>query len=84
MSDRDYLYISCRRYGEIIKVERQKAGFSQRDLSKFSGVAQQTISVVENGKMMPSLKLLDSIGCALDVNFVLVCSNPTRQNSCSI
>lgn len=54
--------------------ERQKAGLSQQELSRITGITQADISKIENGKGNPSLntlrKLARGLGKNLQIQFV--------------
>ena len=39
----------ARKFGALLKIERRKAGISQREVAKKSGITQTTISHLENG-----------------------------------
>ena len=54
--------------------ERQKAGLSQQELSRLTGITQADISKIENGKGNPSVstlrKLARGLGKHLQIQFV--------------
>ena len=54
--------------------ERQKAGLSQQELSRKTGITQADISKIENGKGNPSIhtlqKLAKGLGKRLQIQFV--------------
>lgn len=56
-------------FGARLKALRVDRGFSQRELAKKSGIANTTISLIEKGKMSPSLssikKILDGLSVTL-------------------
>jgi transcriptional regulator with XRE-family HTH domain len=47
--------------GRRIKNERQKYGLSLNDLAKATGLSASFLSLLENGKAAPSLKVLDKL-----------------------
>src|SRR6266545_2894496 len=51
---------------ELIVVAREARGFTQEMLSEAIGVAQGTLSKVENGQMPAAPELVEKIGGALD------------------
>ncbi len=55
-----------------IKVAREAASLSQRELSALSGVTQAHISQIESGKLNPGVATIVDIGRALDMEVVLV------------
>jgi transcriptional regulator with XRE-family HTH domain len=52
--------------GEQIRQKREALGWSQRELSRRSGVAQGTISTIESGKPVKSKLLLPRLLAALE------------------
>lgn len=60
--------------GQSIAESREKAGMSQRDLSKSSGVMQAEICKIEQGKGNPTLstlqKISKSLGCSITSLFI--------------
>ncbi len=44
---------------------RKKAGYTQKELSERSGIAQSDISKLENGNANPSIKTLQKLATAL-------------------
>jgi len=59
------------RSGELLRDTRHRAGLSQRELARRSGVAATLISAYENGRRVPSgdalLRLLDAAGATVEV-----------------
>lgn len=57
-------------FGEKLRQEREKRGWSLSDLSKRSGVAMQSISRYESGRAFPNLMsalgLADALEMSLD------------------
>ncbi len=51
---------------------KDRKGISQRELSRLSGVAQKTISRIENGIDVPTLETLGKLANALGMSIVLV------------
>ena len=56
--------------GKKIKSMRQSKNISQIDLSKNAGIAQSTLSYLENGKKTPQFETLWAICKALDVTIL--------------
>lgn len=59
-----------RNYGIEIKYQRESNGYSQRELSKLTGIKQQNISRWENNQAIPSIEnceiLADFYGITID------------------
>src|ERR1700709_877394 len=59
------------RSGALLRTTRERAGLSQRELARRSGVAPTLISAYENGRRTPSgdalLRLLDAAGASVEV-----------------
>jgi len=53
----------------LLKMARRRAGVTQRELSRRSGVPQPTISRIESGRMEPTYQLLDRLlrACGMEV-----------------
>ncbi len=51
----------------LVKTLRQAHGWSQRDLAQRAGCSGPHISAIENGKTLPSLRMLHRLAQALDV-----------------
>ncbi len=47
--------------GQHLRSQRKKRGLSQRELARRSGVANATISLIENDKLNPTVSLLKKI-----------------------
>ena len=47
--------------GERLRRVRQRHGLSQRELAKEAGVANATISLIENGKLNPTVSMLKKV-----------------------
>lgn len=56
------------RVGEIVKSYRKKAGLTQKELAKRSGLAQGYISNLESGKYNICLKQLERVFRAMDAS----------------
>jgi transcriptional regulator with XRE-family HTH domain len=54
--------------GEHMKQARKRAGFSQRDLSKASGIHQQTINSLENGYVQGNISTIEMLADALGIS----------------
>ena len=52
-------------FGDRLKAERKRKKFSQIELSKKSGVSQQTISAIESGRNSPSEQTILMLAAAL-------------------
>jgi transcriptional regulator with XRE-family HTH domain len=59
------------RSGELLRDVRSRAGLSQNELARRSGVAATLISTYENGRRVPSgdalIKLVEACGGSIDV-----------------
>jgi len=53
------------RLGNVLRDEREAAGYSQRALASAAGCSYAMISLVETGKRTPSLELLAEIAPVL-------------------
>lgn len=66
--------------GPRLRDVRQRAGLSQRALAKRSGISNATISLIESGKLNPSVavlkRILDGIGMDLAAFFAMEASAP--------
>lgn len=49
-----------------LKIKRIEKGFTQRELSKMTGIRENMISCYENGIYYPRKKVLDKLAEALD------------------
>ena len=56
----------------LLKMARRRAGVTQRELSRRSGVPQPTISRIESGRMSPTYELLDRLVASCGVELVSV------------
>jgi len=56
---------------ETIKLRRIKLGLTQQELSELSGVSQQLISQIENGKAQPSLRTITKLAEVLKLDIDL-------------
>ena len=57
-------------YGIRIKEIREQVGMTQLELSEKSGISQEHISRIENGKFTPNVKTADRIAGALGVTLM--------------
>ncbi|MGH2810631.1 MAG: helix-turn-helix domain-containing protein, partial [Actinomycetota bacterium] len=48
-------------FGKVLRESRRKAGLSQRQLARLSGVAQPAIARLESGRAVPRVDLLDRL-----------------------
>lgn len=55
------------RFGESIKIERLRAGLSQRELATASGVHKNFIGLIERGQKAPTLITINRICSALGI-----------------
>jgi transcriptional regulator with XRE-family HTH domain len=51
----------CIRFGERLRKLREKQNWSQEDLAAKSGIAQNFISKLENGKKEPCLRTIETL-----------------------
>jgi transcriptional regulator with XRE-family HTH domain len=58
--------------GHVLKSAREKAGFTQRELSSKVGVSRAYYADVERGRYTPSLKVLSRLAdiLGIDLNFL--------------
>ncbi len=56
-------------FGENLKIERQNAGYNQREFAKLIGTTQQRVSEWETNKVEPTLSNIVSIIKVLKINF---------------
>ena len=61
------LQISLNEFPQQLRTLRTERSISQRELAEKAKVSQQAISLIESGKMDPSLKLLTTIAVVLGV-----------------
>ncbi len=56
----------------MVKMARRRAGLSQRELARRSGVTQPTVSRVESGRMSPTFDTLSALveACGMQVAVV--------------
>ena len=57
-------------YGIRIKEIRERVGMTQLDLSKKSGISQEHICRIENGKFTPNVKTADKLAGAMGVTLM--------------
>lgn len=67
--------------GQRLRDLRVKSGFSIRELSKISGLNVNTLSMVENGKTLPSLETLQHLSISLETPIAAFFENnqPEKQ-----
>ncbi len=78
--------------GNVLRTDRLKAlrevrGWSQRELSRRSGLAENTIGKYENGQVDPTATSLKTIADALDVSMdylVGITDDPRRQHTSDV
>lgn len=56
-------------FGENLKIERQNAGYNQREFAKKIGTTQQRVSEWETNKVEPTLSNIVAIIKALNISF---------------
>ena len=59
--------------GKRLKKAREKAGLSQRELARASGVSQGMISQIEAGHKEGGLRIFEKLAAALGVSFEALC-----------
>lgn len=64
--------------GKQIKIARKKKGVKQYELAELVNVSQNYISLIENGKKIPSMSVLQKIAAVLDVPAGVLISEDTR------
>lgn len=57
----------CQQFGVNVKQARKKAGYSQEALADLAVVARSYMSDVERGARNPTLRVVERIAAALDV-----------------
>lgn len=76
------LYVAMEIMGKIM-ASRDRQGISQRKLSELSGVAQKTISRIENGIDIPKLATLIQLTNALGLELSVVEKRSDGEESTS-
>jgi transcriptional regulator with XRE-family HTH domain len=67
-------------FGACVRAARQKAGLSQRDLAETTGLQQNHISNIEQGKLNITLDTMAVLAKALDLDLrVLLAQSPKRD-----
>ncbi|MBQ6979746.1 MAG: helix-turn-helix transcriptional regulator [Clostridia bacterium] len=56
-------------FGENLKIERQNAGYNQREFAKKIGTTQQRVSEWETNKVEPTLSNIVAIIKTLNISF---------------
>jgi transcriptional regulator with XRE-family HTH domain len=69
--------------GELLRDSRVKAGLSQREVSKRSGIAQSHIARIERGSLQPSIPTLGKLLDAIDVGISFVVHSVDHRTSAS-
>lgn len=54
--------------GKKIRIKRMMLGYSLEKLSEITGIKKNNLSIIENEKTTPTLKTLDKIFKALDID----------------
>lgn len=65
--------------GEKIRKERLKYGLSLSDMSSKIGISPSFLSLLENGKAVPSLKVLDKISSFFSISLVELLAEEEEQ-----
>jgi transcriptional regulator with XRE-family HTH domain len=52
--------------GESVRIIRELQGLSQNDLSNLSGIAQSTISAIENDRINLAVERAKALACVLE------------------
>ena len=65
----DYLNISLRKIGEIIREIREKRGYKQEKLAEIMNISRTTISKIEGGKFNFSIDYLSKFSWFLEFDF---------------
>jgi len=58
---------------QLVRQLRERAGVTQAELAKRSGVAQPAISDYERGRKRPTLSTLQRLAAAVDLDFYVRC-----------
>lgn len=77
------LFIALEIVGKLMAA-RDRKGFSQRELSKLSGVPQKTISRIENGIDVPKIHTLLKLATVLGLEISLVDKNAQDEQSAAL
>jgi transcriptional regulator with XRE-family HTH domain len=56
----------------MVKMARRRAGLTQRELARRSGVAQPTVSRIESGRMSPTFDTLNTLVAACGMDLVVL------------
>lgn len=67
--------------GKRIKEERLRSGMTLSELAKAAGVSTSYVSLVENAKAVPSLKILDKICTRLSIHLSALFSETETSNA---
>ena len=54
-------------FGEHLRTERKKKSLSAEELAKECGIARSYITLIENGKRLPSKKVIPKLSDALNI-----------------
>lgn len=58
--------LSCKNNLEKFRVDK---GLSQKDLANLVGISVETVSLIENGSLIPTLRLATTLSTVLDKKF---------------
>lgn len=61
-----WLHRTGEKRGDALKLARESAGLSMRQLAERAGVSKNTVSLIENGQSCPRADVLASLAKALD------------------
>jgi transcriptional regulator with XRE-family HTH domain len=53
--------IASMQAGDVLRIARERAGLSQRELAKRAGTSHSTLSAYERGRVVPSVETLDRL-----------------------
>jgi transcriptional regulator with XRE-family HTH domain len=63
----------------LLRMWRERRGYSVRDLAKRAGVGFVTVSRIENGHMSPTVAMLERLAKALNIHITAFFSPPKRR-----
>ena len=68
------MYYNLQAFGEEVRSIRINLGFTQKDVCKLSGIHEDTLRKIENGKVIPTQQTLDLLSPILkkDLNQLLL------------
>jgi transcriptional regulator with XRE-family HTH domain len=63
----------------LLRMWRERRGYSVRELAKRAGVGFVTVSRIENGHMSPTVAMLETLAKALNIHITALFSPPRRR-----